>query len=314
LALNGSNSKGMGMAQVRANNIDIEYESFGKAADPAVLLIMGFAAQMTMWPKALCEGLAAKGFRVIRFDNRDIGKSTHLMDKPAPNPAELMAALMSGQPVVVPYQLSDMADDSAALLKALGIKSAHIVGASMGGMIAQLVAANHADVTKSMTSIMSTTGKRDLPQAKPEAMAALMTPPASTSREDRIAAGIKMWRVIGSPGYLATDAELLKVVSDAVDRAPYEPAGIARQMGAIVASPPRNELLKNVKAPCLVIHGADDPLVPLEGGKDTAASIPGAKLVVVPGMAHDFTDALVPVYLKHVGEFVTGVEAKAKAA
>jgi pimeloyl-ACP methyl ester carboxylesterase len=183
----------------------------------------------------------------------------------------------------------------------------------MGGMIAQIVAAKYPQKTKSLVSIMSTTGNRSLPQAKPEAMAALTTPPASDSVADRIAAGLKTWRVIGSPGYPATDEELTEIVTDAVTRAPYDPAGIGRQMVAIVAAPPRNDLLKSVRAPALVIHGADDPLIPVEGGKDTAASIPGAKLEIVPGMAHDFTDALVPVYLKLIGDFVLGVEAK-KAA
>ncbi len=302
------------MPQVRANGLDFEYESFGRDSDPVILLIMGFSGQLTMWPEALCRGLAAKGFRVIRFDNRDVGKSTHLLDRGTPNMGELMAALMSGQQATAPYLLSDMADDAAGLLKALGIKQAHIVGASMGGMIAQLVAANHADVTKSVVSIMSTTGRRDLPQATPEAMAALMTPPASTGREDRIAAAIRTFRTIGSPGYPATDDEIRAFAAREVDRVPYEPTGIARQMAAIVASPPRNDVLKNVRAPALVIHGADDPLVPVDGGKDTAASIPGAELEIVPGMAHDFTEALVPVYLKLIGDFVSKAEARAKAA
>ncbi len=302
------------MPQVRANGLDFEYESFGRDSDPVILLIMGFSGQLTMWPEALCRGLAARGFRVIRFDNRDVGKSTHLLDKGTPNMGEVMAALMSGQQATAPYLLSDMADDAAGLLKALGIKQAHIVGASMGGMIAQLVAANHADVTKSVVSIMSTTGRRDLPQATPEAMAALMTPPASTGREDRIAAAIRTFRTIGSPGYPATDDEIRAFAAREVDRVPYEPTGIARQMAAIVASPPRNDALKNVRAPALVIHGADDPLVPVDGGKDTAASIPGAELEIVPGMGHDFTEALVPVYLRLIGDFVSKVEARAKAA
>jgi len=301
------------MARVRANGIDIEYESFGRDGDPAVLLIMGFAAQLTMWQTAFCEQLAAKGFRVIRFDNRDIGLSTHLSGLPAPIPAELMAKRMSGQPVEVPYQLDDMAADAAALLKALGIRRAHIAGASMGGMIAQLVAINHPDVTKSLISIMSTTGRPDLPPAKPEAMAALMTPPASDSRADRIAAGLNVVKVLGSPAYPGTESELLESVSAAVDRAPYDAAGVMRQMAAIIAAPPRNDALKALRCPAMVLHGADDPIIPVEAGKDTAASITGAQLVIVPGMAHDFTNALVPVYLKHVGDFVAGVEAK-KAA
>jgi pimeloyl-ACP methyl ester carboxylesterase len=301
------------MPQVKANGIDIEYESFGRESDPALLLIMGFSAQMTMWPTALCEGLAAKGFRVIRFDNRDIGLSTHLSKFGAPNIGEAMMKAMSGQPVEAPYQLDDMAKDAVSLLDALGIKRAHIVGASMGGMIAQIVAAKYPKHTISLTSIMSTTGKRDLPQAKPEAMAALTTPPASDSREDRVVQGMKTWRVIGSPGFAATNDELRATVEAAVDRSPYDPAGIGRQLLAIVAASPRNGILKNVKAPAQVIHGEADPLIPMDGGKDTAASIPGAKLHLVPGMAHDFTNALVPVYLKLIGDFVQGVE-KAKAA
>jgi pimeloyl-ACP methyl ester carboxylesterase len=231
-----------------------------------------------------------------------------------PNPTELFGKMMSGQPVEVPYQLDDMAKDAAELLKALGIKSAHIAGASMGGMIAQLVAINHPDVTKSLISIMSTTARRDLPPAKPEAMAALMAQPASDSREDRIKTGLMVVKTLGSPGYPGTEEELLEDVGAAVDRAPYDPAGIARQMGAIVAAQPRNDRLKNVRAPSLVLHGVDDPIIPVDAGKDTAASIPDAELVIIPGMAHDFTRALVPVYVKIIGEFAERVEQKAKAA
>jgi pimeloyl-ACP methyl ester carboxylesterase len=213
----------------------------------------------------------------------------------------------------VPYTLDDMAADTVGLLDALGIEQAHIVGASMGGMIAQIVAAKHGARAKSLVSIMSTTGRRDLPPGKPEAMAVLVTPPASTSREDRLAAGKRIWRTIGSPGYPATEQELDEVIQHEIDRVPFEPTGAARQLFAIVVSEPRNEILKNVRCPALVIHGADDPLIPVEGGKDTAASIPGAQLLIVPGMAHDFTEALVPVYLKHIGGFISSVE-KAKAA
>ena len=297
------------MPQLNANGLTFEYESFGREADPAVLLIMGFSAQMTMWPTALCEGLANKGFRVVRFDNRDVGKSSHLAHLGAPDVPGTMTKIMSGQPVEVPYALDDMAADAAGVLKALDIGSAHIVGASMGGMIAQIVAARNPAATRSLVSIMSTTGRRDLPQAAPDVMAALTTPPASDSRADRIAAGIRVWRAIGSPGYQENDADLRAVVEREVDRTPYDPAGIGRQMLAIMVAPPRNDLLKAVAAPALVIHGADDPLIPPEGGKDTAASIPGAKLVMVPGMGHGFESGLVPVYLKHIGDFIAGVEA-----
>ena len=299
------------MAQVQANGLTFEYESFGRKNDPALLLIMGFSAQMTMWPKALCEGLAGRGFRVIRFDNRDIGRSTHLEHLGAPDISVAMAKAMSGQPVDAPYALDDMALDAVSVLRALDIESAHIVGASMGGMIAQLVAARHPDATRSLVSIMSTTGRRDLPPATPEAMSALMTPPPSDSREDRIEAGMKVWRAIGSPGYRESEAELRAIVTREVDRSLYDPAGIGRQMMAIVAAPPRNDILKNVRAPSLVIHGADDPLVPLEGGKDTAASIPGCEIVIVPGMGHGFESPLVPIYLEHIGAFVKAAEAQA---
>ncbi|MBV8798832.1 MAG: alpha/beta hydrolase [Alphaproteobacteria bacterium] len=301
------------MPQVRANGIDIEYESFGRKSDPAVLLIMGYAAQMTMWPVALCEGLAARGFRVIRFDNRDAGLSTHLSQLGVPNVADAMMKFATGQKVDAPYTLDDMAADTVGLMDALEIGSAHIVGASMGGMIAQIVAAKHPSRTRSLVSIMSTTGRRDLPQGKPEVMAVLTMPPASDSREDRMAAGRKIWTAIGSPGYPPTEEEMTALLEREVDRAPYDPVAPARQLVVILVAEPRNEMLKAVRAPSLVIHGADDPLVPAEGGKDTAASIPGCELVIVPGMAHDFTNALVPIYLQYIGDFLSRVERK-KAA
>lgn len=301
------------MPQARANGIAIEYESFGRQSDPTILLIMGFAAQLVMWPVALCEGLAARGFRVIRYDNRDAGKSTHLSKLGAPNPMEAMMKRVAGETVTAPYALDDMAQDAASLLDELGIGSAHIVGASMGGMIAQLVAAKHPEHTRSLTSIMSTTGRADLPPGKPEAMAALTTPPASDSREDRIAAGLRVAHALGSPGFKATEEEMRKTVEAAVDRVPMDNDAVARQLMAIVAAPARNDLLKTVKAPSQVIHGADDPILTIEGGKDTAEAIPGAKLHVVPGMAHDFAPKLVPIYIQLIGDFAQSVE-KARAA
>ena len=298
------------MPQVRANGIDVEFESFGQETDPVVLLIMGFSGQLTLWPEDFCQGLAAKGFRVIRFDNRDVGKSTHLLDAGVPDIADLTTKLMSGQPASPPYTLDDMASDAVGLLGALGVDQAHIVGASMGGMIAQLVAINHPTRTRSLVSIMSNTGRRDLPPGKPEAMAALTAPMPSNTREDRIAAGMRTWQIIGSPGYPATEAELRANAERDVDRVPFEPTGTMRQMAAIMTAAPRNDRLKGLKTAALVIHGADDPLVPVEGGKDTAESIPGAELIVVPGMGHDFTAALSPILLRHVGDFVVGVEAR----
>ena len=301
------------MPQITANGLRFEYETFGQATDPAVLLIMGFSAQMTMWPDALCQGLAGRGHYVIRFDNRDIGLSSHLEELGKPDLASAMAAAMTGGQVAAPYSLDDMAEDAVQLLKALGVGSAHIVGASMGGMIAQLVAVHHPEATRSLVSIMSTTGRRDLPPAQPEAMAALTTPPASNARPDRIRAGVKVWKVIGSPGFPEPDDVLEATVAREVDRAPYDPDGIGRQMLAILSAPPRNELLSKVRVPARVIHGADDPLIPLAAGHDTAAAIPGAELVVVPGMGHGFESGLVPVYLEQIGDFIASVEQRARS-
>ena len=303
------------MPQIAANGITLEYDVHGKAGDPAVLLIMGFSGQLVMWPMSFVNGLVDLGFRVIRFDNRDVGLSTHLHDKGVPDIGAAMAARMSGQTYAgAAYSLNDMAADAAALLDGLGIASAHIVGASMGGMIAQLFAAHYPAKTLSLTSIMSTTGKPTLTQAKPEIMGVLVTPPASDSRADRIAAFLNTFRTIGSPGFPGTEEELTAIASAQVDRGPYDPAGIGRQMVAIVTADARNEILKSVTAPALVLHGADDPLVPVDGGKDTAESIKGAELVIVPGMGHDFTEALMPEFIKHVGGFLTRVQSQAKAA
>ncbi len=298
------------MPQVKANSLSFEYESFGASSDPAILLIMGFSAQMTMWPVELCEGLASRGYRVIRFDNRDIGFSSKLESAGQVNVMDAFAKAASGQPIAAPYTLNDMAADAAGILDALDIANAHIVGASMGGMIAQLVALNHPAKTRSLTSIMSSTGRPGLPPSKPEALAVLTeAPPAD--REGRIAAAKKVWRIIGSqPVYAADDDELHAQAVREVDRTPYYAPGVARQLVGILASPPRHDMLKNVKAPALVIHGADDPLVPIEGGKDTAASIPGARLRIIPGMGHDFTSKLVPVYLREIADFVAEVDAK----
>lgn len=303
------------MPQVQANGLTIAYDEHGSAGDPPVLLIMGFTGQLIMWPMSLVDGLVARGFRVIRFDNRDIGLSTHLHDKGMPDVgAAMMAAMMGQVNANAPYTLDEMAADAVGLLDALNIPTAHIIGASMGGMIAQVMAAKHGSRARSIVSIMSTTGRQGLPQAAPEIQAALITPPASDTREDRIAHFKKMFRTIGSPGFPATDAELDHLAASVVDRAPYDPAGIARQLVAILSSEPRHEILKNVTCPAMVLHGIDDPLVRIEGGRDTAASIPGSEMVEVPGMGHDFTDALMPVFLEHAGGFLARVEQRAKAA
>jgi pimeloyl-ACP methyl ester carboxylesterase len=299
------------MPEVRANGIDIEYESFGRDGDPLILLIVGFAAQLIFWPQALCEGLAAKGFRVVRFDNRDIGKSTHITGQTAPDPRALFAEVMAGRRPNVPYTLDDMANDAVGLMDALGFERAHIVGASMGGMIAQLIAINHPDRTKSLISIMSTTGRRDLPSGKPETLSVLFRPPNSESRDDLIEASILVQKALASPGFPASEAEMRARAELRTDYAPFDLAGLGRQSAALIVAPPRNAFLKQVRCPTLVLHGADDPVIPAAAAKDTAQSIPGAELIIVPGMGHDFASGLVPVCLKHIGDFVSKVEASA---
>jgi pimeloyl-ACP methyl ester carboxylesterase len=281
--------------KAQSNGIEIEYESFGREGDPVVLLVMGLGAQLTLWPEALCEKLAAKGYRVIRYDNRDIGLSTKLEAAGVPEMAEIFSG--AAKPA---YTLEDMAADGAGLLDALGIERAHIVGASMGGMIAQLIAANHPAKTLSLTSIMSTTGNPAVPPATPEAMAALTTRlPPDASIEAMIDNSVKTLTIIGSPAHDYDTPEERARIKRGIERSLY-PAGFARQMAAIVANGDRREKLKGVTAPTSVIHGEVDPLVNLEGGKDTAASIAGAELIVIPGMGHD----LPPFVLDQVADAI----------
>ena len=280
------------MPQIAANGVTLEYEAYGDPANPPLLLVMGLGAQLTLWPIELVEALVARGIYVIRYDNRDIGLSSKFTGAGVPELPAVFMALMSGKVPALPYTLADMADDAAALLTALGIDKAHIVGASMGGMIAQLVAINHPARVLSLTSIMSTTGNPTLPQAKPEAMAALMERPTTAELTDILALGLRISRAIGSPAYPAPEDRLRARIERDFRRS-FHPTGPARQMAAIVADGDRRERLKAVTAPTLVIHGEDDPLVPVEGGKDTAAAIPGAKLLTIPGMGHDLPLELV---------------------
>lgn len=281
------------MPQIQANGIQIEYEAHGDPANPAVLLVMGLGAQLTLWPIELVDALVARGYYVIRHDNRDIGLSQKFEAGGTPDVTAIVAALMSGQEPPVAYRLSDMAADAAALLGALGIERAHVVGASMGGMIAQLMAVHHADRLHTMTSIMSTTGNPALPPARPEAMAVLMErAPADATLDQVLDLGVRVVRGIGSPAYPVPLDRLHDRLERDYNRSFY-PAGAPRQFAAIVADGDRRERLKDVTVPTLVIHGADDPLVPVEGGRDTAASIPGARLLEIPGMGHDLPVELV---------------------
>ncbi len=279
------------MPNVSANGIRIEYQSYGDASDPALLLVMGLGAQMTRWDDAFCGLLAERGLHVIKFDNRDVGLSTHLEAAGAPDMAAIATALAEGAAPEVPYTLHDMAADGFGLLDALGIERAHICGASLGGMIVQTMALDAPERVLSMTSIMSSTQDPELPAAHPDAAAVLQAPPVK-SREEAIERAVTSSRVIGSPGYPA-DADVLRQRAAAdYDRA-FDPAGVARQMAAAMAAVgTRRHRLEALTVPTLVIHGADDPLVPLACGQDTAAAIPNAELLVIDGMGHDLPAAL----------------------
>lgn len=289
-----------------ANGIEITYEDKGAKDAPAILLVMGLGGQLTLWPDEFVDALVARGFRTIRYDNRDVGLSTRFDAAGVPNMKWMFVKSLIGLPVRSAYTLADMAADGVALLDHLGIARAHVVGVSMGGMIAQHIAARHADRTLSLTSIMSSTGNRRLPRADKEAMRVLTSRPMSGDPEDMIAYSVRAARVIGSPGYPADEERLQRRVRGDFERGWY-PQGVARQMAAIVADGDRRPMLKDIGVPTLVVHGEADPLVPLAGGQDTAASIPGARLMTIPGMGHDLPLALVDTMADAIAEHAKGV-------
>jgi pimeloyl-ACP methyl ester carboxylesterase len=278
-----------------ANGITIAYETFGSPDGEPLLLVMGLATQMLGWDEGLCEQLVARGFFVVRFDNRDIGLSTHLDHAGAPD----LAALLGGDVSSAAYRLEDMADDTAALIDALGLDSAHIAGASMGGMIAQSVAARHPSKVRSLTSIMSTPA-HSIGGPTEAAMAALLRP-AATTREEAIERAVDTYRVIGSPGYPIDEHRIRAVAAESYDRA-FDPAGTARQLAAIWASGDRRAAVSGIRCPTLVIHGEDDPLVQIDGGRVTAEVIEDAELVTFSGMGHDLPRALWPQLVDLIGE------------
>ncbi len=292
-----------------ANGIELAYEVFGDPADPPLVLVMGLGAQMILWEEDFCTELAAAGFHVIRFDNRDVGQSTQLDHLGLPNVFEAMQAAFAGKPVEAPYTLDDMADDTVGLMDALGIARAHVVGASMGGMIAQALAIRHPARLFSMTSIMSTTGDVTLPPATPEAMRVLLTPPPP-DREGNVARAIEAWKVIGSPKFPLDEERMRALFGRAFDRG-YHPAGVARQMTAIMASGDRTATLRGVTVPSLVIHGDADPLVRIEGGRATAAAIPRAALVVIEGMGHDLPRGVWREIIDAIGELAERARVRA---
>ncbi len=286
------------MPTIEVNDIEICYESFGPDDAPPLLLVMGLGAQMTLWSPGFISELLERGFRVIRFDNRDIGLSSK-SEEPPPDVMALYAQSLAGAPVAAPYTLSTMANDAVGLLDALGIEAAHVVGASMGGMIVQMMAIEHADRVLSMTSIMSTTGASDVGQPDPAAIGALLTPPP-TDRDGAIAATVATSRIIG--GSLFDEDDARQRAREAYDRC-FNPAGAAFQIAAIAATGDRTERLREVRIPTLVIHGREDSLVTLSGGEATATAVPGADLLVLSQMGHDMPTS----YLPRIADAISGL-------
>ena len=277
-----------------AASLHIEYESLGDPSHPAIVLIIGLGLQLTAWPASFCRALVGRGYRVVRFDNRDCGLSGRTPGKKRANLMLAMAASALGLPVRTHYTLEDMAGDVTGLMDRLGIAQAHIVGASMCGMIAQVLTAKFPQRVLSLTSIMSSSGNRRVSKPTKPARKVLLSRPADPKdTESVIDYMVQMFGVIGSPAYPATPDELRDRLGRSIRRA-YTPAGTARQLLAIIASCDRRKLLRTITAPTLVIHGAADPLVPLAAGRDTAQNIPGAELLVIEGMGHDFPEALMP--------------------
>lgn len=281
------------MPTATSNGITLTYETQGDPAGVPVLLIMGLGLQLTSWPEAFCQKLVERGFHVIRFDNRDSGLSSKMDHLGHPSLLLSFIKNLLHLPLSAGYTLDDMAKDAVGLLDALGIERAHIVGASMGGMIAQIVAGNYAERTHSLTSIMSSSGRRGLPGPTSAARHALLSQPANPRDLQCVVDHLaKTFRVIGSPAYPAPEAQLRERLTAAIKRN-MNPAGTVRQLVAIAASGDRVELLKSIKVPALVIHGVQDPLVPIACGRDTARLIPGATLREIEGMGHDLASELI---------------------
>jgi pimeloyl-ACP methyl ester carboxylesterase len=285
------------MAEQKAyvNGIEIAYETIGDPSNPPLLLVMGLSMQLIHWDLELCEQLAERGFWVIRFDNRDSGHSTQV-DAPVPN----LRRAMLGMHVEAPYLLSDMADDAFGLMDHLGVDAAHVVGASMGGMIAQTMAINRPERVLSLTSIMSTTGDRRAGRPKLRVFSVLMRR-APQDREGYIESFMRTFKLIGSPGFPFDEERGRELAAATYDRG-HQSAGTGRQLAAILASGDRTQGLRSLKLPATVVHGQADPLVPFRGGRATAAAIPDARLIAIPGMGHDLPREVWPQLVDAVVE------------
>lgn len=302
------------MAQLQANGLKIEYDTFGEPAAEPVLLIMGLGTQMTAWSPDFCNRLAGHGHYVIRFDNRDIGLSTKFDGARAPTRLRYAMNHLFHTGLNTPYSLDDMALDAAGVLDALGIESAHIVGASMGGMIAQLLTVGHPERVRTLTSIMSSSGNSRLPSARADVMKhVFLRRPASPDPQLMLEHTVRALQLISSPGYRRSDAEWRELIAASVQRSFY-PQGFARQLAAVVADGSRAKRLATIERPALVIHGSDDPLVPVEHGIDTARHIKGAKLKILEGMGHDIPPPLVDTITSLIARHTLGSASPAATA
>ena len=278
--------------QVSANGIRLEVDDRGPPDGAPLVMIMGLGMQLVAWPEGLVDLLVERGFRVIRFDNRDIGLSQRFDHLGVPNLAVSAMRHALGLPVTSPYRLADLADDTAALIEALGLERAHVCGASMGGMIAQHLAARHPQRVRSLTLMMTTSGARHLPQPSLKVRLALLSRPADPRNVDSIVDHfVRLYGLIGSPAYPTPPQQLRERIGASVRRS-YRPAATVRQLAAIMADADRSPLLPHIAAPTLVIHGAADPLVPVACGRALSSSIPGARIDVIDGMGHDLPQSL----------------------
>jgi pimeloyl-ACP methyl ester carboxylesterase len=288
--------------------ITLCYETYGDSADPPVVLVMGLATQMIAWHEDFCEQLADRGFYVVRFDNRDIGRSTHLDFRP-PTMGQMLRRRVGPEQ----YSLSDMAEDTAGLIRELGISPAHVVGASMGGMIGQVLAAEHPEAVRSLTSIMSTTGSRWHGQPALSVYRYLLRPPPR-DREGYIERAAEVFGLVGSTGFPRDESYIRERAGRSYDRG-YDVRAGGRQLGAIVASADRTEQLRTIRAPTLVIHGTVDKMIRPSGGRATAKAIPGSRLTMIDGMGHDLPRGVWPLIVDAVSEHARAADgARAQAA
>ncbi|MFH2219361.1 MAG: alpha/beta hydrolase [Pseudomonadota bacterium] len=283
---------GIESAVVSPTGLEIAYETFGKPGDSPLLLIMGLGYQMICWDEKFCGQLAARGYRVVRFDNRDTGLSSWLDTSGVPDILALKRLMSLRKTAKAPYSLRDMADDAVGLLDALNIDSAHVVGRSMGGMIGQMMAVHHPGRVRTLVSMMSSTGDPGLPPPAPDVLSALLEP-EPPDRAGFIEHSVRVWKLLTGPKFSVDEDLVSRWAGESYDRG-LNPDGVARQFAAIVTTGSRKDALKSVTVPTLVIHGDSDPLVPVECGMDTAAAIPGAQLLIIKNMGHTLVRDVYP--------------------